>query len=240
MKRIVTVMFTFLLLAVFSNSAITLTKGDKEVQIDKNAVVSTDGTEETVVNYNGFKITVPAGVKLVVRQDENGNIILNGANMAGVKLSNLTVSSEGLASVVVNPNTNTINVQEGNIQITNASGKTSAMRAGQTAMMVALPKPAQKEQTLTKEEQKAQEKAAKEKAKQDEKAAKAKAKAEAKAAKEAAKAAKAEATQAGSTGADNNTPSFVDTTVTESAANQQATENIIEAEEDLSPSAPTL
>ena len=107
-------------------------------------------------------------------------------------------------------------------------------------MMVALPKPAQKEQTLTKEEQKAQEKADKEKAKQDEKAAKAKAKAEAKAAKEAAKAAKAEATQAGSTGADNATPSFVDTTVTESAANQQATENIIEAEEDLSPSAPTL
>lgn len=249
MKRIVTVMFTFLLLAVFSNAAITLTKGGKEVQIDKNAVVSTDGAEETVVNYNGFKITVPAGVKLVVRQDENGNIILNGANMAGVKLSNLIVGSEGVASVVVNPNTNTINVQEGNIQITNASGKTSAMRAGQTAMMVALPK--QTAQTLTKEEQeaqekaakekaKAEEKAAKEKAKQDEKAAKAKAKAEAKAAKEAAKAAKAEATQAGSTGADNDTPSFVDTTVTESAANQQATENIIEAEEDLSPSAPTL
>ena len=229
-------MFAFLLLAAFSNAAITVTKGGKEVKLDKNAEISTDGAEETVINYNGFKITVPAGVKLVVKQDETGNIVVNGDNLAGVKLSNLTINSNGSTSVAVNPNTNTINVKEGNIQITNASGKTSAMRAGQTAMMVVLPKPAAT--ALTKEQQEAQAKAAKEKAKQEEKAAKEKAKAEAKAAKEAAKAAKADAAETNTTSNDTDMPSFVDNTATESAANQQATENIIEAEEDLSPSRP--
>lgn len=241
-------MFACLLFAAVSNAEVIITKGGQQVKMEDGAIVATDGVQETEINYAGLKVAVPADVKVVVRQDADGNVVINGSKLSNVKISNLTVNTDVPTTLVINRNSNTLKVTEGNIEITNASGKTSAMRTGQTAMMVALPKPAA--QTLSKEEQEAQEKAAKEKAKQEEKAAKEKAKqeakaakaaakAEAKAAKEAAKAAKATASETSSV-TDTEIPSFVDTTATESAANEQAVENIIEAEEDLSPSAPRL
>lgn len=246
MKKIVSVMFAFLLLAAISNAAITVTKGGKQVKMQKNAVIATDGEEETVINYNGFKVKVPAGVKLVVRQDDEGNLVFNGNNLAGVKLSNLTVNSNGAAALTVNPNTNTINVQEGVIQITSATGNTSEMRAGQTAMMVSVPEIAQAIRAREFAEQEALEAKARAEAEAAKAGDKAKAKAEAKAAKEAAKAeakaakeaAKAEAAAKGEL-SEPEAPSFVVPT-TESAASEQAVENVIETEEDLSPSAPTL
>ena len=220
MKKIVSVMFAFLLLAAISNAAITVTKGGKQVKMQKNAVISTDGSEETVINYNCFKVKVPAGVKLVVREDADGNLVFNGNDLAGVKLSNLTVNSTGATAIKVNPTTNTIDVTEGVIQITSATGNTSEMRAGQTAMMVSVPEIAQ----AIRARELAEQEALAAKAKAEEEAAKAKE-------KEDAKAKAAENAE--------EVPAFVVPT-TESAANEQATENLIEAEKDLSPSAPTL
>ena len=200
MKKITALMLTCLMFAAVSNAAVTVTKDGKQETLKDNAVVNVNGSSETEVDYNGLKMVIPQGVKATVSQDAKGNIIIKSDKLTNVKISNLTVNSDGKSAITVNPRNYTLTVNSGKeVRITNVNGKTSSMTAGQSAVMVSFG---------NKEE-------AKEKAKE-----------EAKPAKEESKPAKAEKATS-SEAAASNVPAFV-LPSSESTANQQTSQNVEE------------
>lgn len=200
MKKITALMFACLMLAAVSNAAVTVTKNGKQETLKDNAVVNVNGSSETEVDYNGLKVVIPQGVKATISQNAKGHIIIKSERLSNVKISNLTVNSDGKSTITVNPQSYTLTVNSGKeVRITNVNGKTSSMTAGQSAVMVSF---GTKEEA--KEEAKAEEKAAKEEAKP-------------------AKAAKADAAEA----AASNVPAFV-LPGSESTANQQVSQNVEE------------
>lgn len=200
MKKITALMFACLMLAAVSNAAVTVTKDGKQETLKDNAVVNVNGSSETEVDYNGLKVVIPQGVKTTISQNAKGHIIIQSERLSNVKISNLTVNSDGKSTITVNPESYTLTVNSGKeVRITNVNGKTSSMTAGQSALMVSFG---------TKEE-------AKEEVKEEVKTVKEEAK--------PAKAAKADAAEA----AASNVPAFV-LPGSESTANQQVSQNVEE------------
>lgn len=211
MKKITALMFACLMLAAVSNAAVTVTKDGKQETLKDNAVVNVNGSSDTEVDYNGLKVVIPQGVKATVSQNAKGHIIIKSDRLSNVKISNLTVNSDGKSTITVNPKSYTLTVNSGKeVRITNVNGKTSSMTAGQSAMLVSFGTKEEAKDEV-KEEAKAEEKAVKEEAKP-------------------AKAAKADSSEE----AVSNVPAFV-LPSSESTANQQVSQNV---EETLSPSAP--
>ena len=193
-------MFACLMLAAVSNAAVTVMKDGKQETLKDNAVVNVNGSSETEVDYNGLKVVIPQGVKATISQNAKGHIIIQSERLSNVKISNLTVNSDGKSTITVNPESYTLTVNSGKeVRITNVNGKTSSMTAGQSALMVSFG---------TKEE-------AKEEVKEEVKTVKEEAK--------PAKAAKADAAEA----AASNVPAFV-LPGSESTANQQVSQNVEE------------
>lgn len=200
MKKITALMFACLMLAAVSNAAVTVTKDGKQETLKDNAVVNVNGSSETEVDYNGLKVVIPQGVKATISQNAKGHIIIQSERLSNVKISNLTVNSDGKSTITVNPESYTLTVNSGKeVRITNVNGKTSSMTAGQSAVMVSFG---------TKEE-------AKEEVKEEAKTVKEEAK--------PAKAAKADVAEA----AASNVPAFV-LPSSESTANQQVSQNVEE------------
>lgn len=200
MKKITALMFACLMLAAVSNAAVTVTKDGKQETLKDNAVVNVNGSSETEVDYNGLKVVIPQGVKATISQNAKGHIIIQSERLSNVKISNLTVNSDGKSTITVNPESYTLTVNSGKeVRITNVNGKTSSMTAGQSAVMVSFG---------TKEE-------AKEEVKEEAKTVKEEAK--------PAKAAKADVDEA----AASNVPAFV-LPGSESTANQQVSQNVEE------------
>lgn len=211
MKKITALMFACLMLAAVSNAAVTVTKDGKQETLKDNAVVNVNGSIETEVDYNGLKVVIPQGVKATISQNAKGHIIIKSERLSNVKISNLTVNSDGKSTITVNPQSYTLTVNSGKeVRITNVNGKTSSMTAGQSAMLVSFGTKEEAKEEV-KEETKAEEKSVKEEAKP-------------------AKAAKADSSEA----VVSNVPAFV-LPSSESTANQQVSQNV---EETLSPSAP--
>lgn len=200
MKKITALMFACLMLAAVSNAAVTVTKDGKQETLKDNAVVNVNGSSETEVDYNGLKVVIPQGVKATISQNAKGHIIIQSERLSNVKISNLTVNSDGKSTITVNPESYTLTVNSGKeVRITNVNGKTSSMTAGQSAVMVSFG---------TKEE-------AKEEVKEEVKTVKEEAK--------PAKTAKADVAEA----AASNVPAFV-LPGSESTANQQVSQNVEE------------
>lgn len=157
MKKITALMFACLMLAAVSNAAVTVTKDGKQETLKDNAVVNVNGSSETEVDYNGLKVVIPQGVKATISQNAKGHIIIQSERLSNVKISNLTVNSDGKSTITVNPESYTLTVNSGKeVRITNVNGKTSSMTAGQSALMVSFG---------TKEEAKEEVKTVKEEAK---------------------------------------------------------------------------
>lgn len=200
MKKITALMFACLMLAAVSNAAVTVMKDGKQETLKDNAVVNVNGSSETEVDYNGLKVVIPQGIKATISQNAKGHIIIQSERLSNVKISNLTVNSDGKSTITVNPESYTLTVNSGKeVRITNVNGKTSSMTAGQSALMVSFG---------TKEE-------AKEEVKEEVKTVKEEAK--------PAKAAKTDAAEA----AASNVPAFV-LPGSESTANQQVSQNVEE------------
>lgn len=137
MKKITALMFACLMLAAVSNAAVTVTKDGKQETLKDNAVVNVNGSSETEVDYNGLKVVIPQGVKATISQNAKGHIIIQSERLSNVKISNLTVNSDGKSTITVNPESYTLTVNSGKeVRITNVNGKTSSMTAGQSALMV--------------------------------------------------------------------------------------------------------
>lgn len=157
MKKITALMFACLMLAAVSNAAVTVTKDGKQETLKDNAVVNVNGSSETEVDYNGLKVVIPQGIKATISQNAKGHIIIQSERLSNVKISNLTVNSDGKSTITVNPESYTLTVNSGKeVRITNVNGKTSSMTAGQSALMVSFG---------TKEEAKEEVKTVKEEAK---------------------------------------------------------------------------
>lgn len=157
MKKITALMFACLMLAAVSNAAVTVTKDGKQETLKDNAVVNVNGSSETEVDYNGLKVVIPQGVKATISQNAKGHIIIQSERLSNVKISNLTVNSDGKSTITVNPESYTLTVNSGKeVRITNVNGKTSSMTDGQSAVMVSFG---------TKEEAKEEVKTVKEEAK---------------------------------------------------------------------------
>lgn len=132
-------MFACLMLAAVSNAAVTVTKDGKQKTLKDNAVVNVNGSSETEVDYNGLKVVIPQGVKATISQNAKGHIIIQSERLSNVKISNLTVNSDGKSTITVNPESYTLTVNSGKeVRITNVNGNTSSMTAGQSAVMVSL------------------------------------------------------------------------------------------------------
>ena len=134
-------MFAFLMLVTFASAQKTNAAAEKATEPETS--ITTDGQKETWVEYNGIIITIPKGVKATVTRDVQGNIIVSGSDLNGVKIDGETVNSNGRTALSINPSTKVITVREGNnVTVTNANGQTYSLRPGQsTAQAVAAAKP---------------------------------------------------------------------------------------------------
>lgn len=143
MRKITALMFAFLMLVTFASAQKTNAAAEKATEPETS--ITTDGQKETWVEYNDIIITIPKGVKATVTRDVQGNIIVSGSDLNGVKIDGETVNSNGRTALSINPSTKVITVREGNnVTVTNANGQTYSLRPGQsTAQAVAAAKPAQ-------------------------------------------------------------------------------------------------
>ncbi len=140
MRKITALMFAFLMLVTFASAQKTNAAAEKATEPETS--ITTDGQKETWVEYNGIIITIPKGVKAAVTRDVQGNIIVSGSDLNGVKIDGETVNSNGRTALSINPSTKVITVREGNnVTVTNANGQTYSLRPGQsTAQAVAAAK----------------------------------------------------------------------------------------------------
>ena len=190
--------------------------------------------QDTTLHYGGVKVFVPKGQTIILGQNPNGSIVLRGQNLKGVKVADASITAPGAAVLAVNPQNSVITLSKGsNIQVTDVNGRTAEVSQG--ASVSAKDIRTSTTPTLTATAQSDANKAQKAVAKAQAKAAKAQAKAEAKAAKEAAANQVATATD---TVEINDVPAFVAASQTSETATEQATQNVDETENGLSPSAP--
>lgn len=202
----------------------------KSAKITNTRIVQ--AAQDTTLNYGGVKVFVPKGQTVILGQNAGGSVVVRGQNLKGVKVADASITAPGAAVLSVNPKDQVITVSKGNnIQVTDANGRTAEVSQGasvsakdiRTATAPALAANAQSNAA----------KAQKAVTKAQAKAVKAQAKIEAKAAKEAA------ATQATSDTVETvEVPAFVAATQTSDTAVEQATQNVDETENVLSPSAP--
>ena len=111
-------------------AAVIVKQGGREVRYASNANITVEGTEDTVVDYNGVSVFVPKGTKVVLSPSVNNSVVVTGSNMQGVKVYGLTLSSTGRSAVVVNPNSRTVSVRTGTVQVQDAAGQVATVTRG--------------------------------------------------------------------------------------------------------------
>ncbi len=88
-------------------------------------------TKDTTITYAGVKVFVPAGQTVVLGQVSDGNVILRGQNLKGVKVGEGTLSANGPVLLTVTPDTQVIRVVQGNnVQVTDGNGRIATISAG--------------------------------------------------------------------------------------------------------------
>ena len=112
---------------------ITVTKKGEVTSYSKGTVISVDGETDTVVNYNGVKVSVPQGQQVSVREGSNGTVIVSGTDMNGVKINDQEINSFGSTVLVYSPDNQQIQATRGTAQIT-SNGKTITVGAQQQAV----------------------------------------------------------------------------------------------------------
>ncbi len=130
MKKSIALVFGALFLFSVANAAVTVTRNGQTSKYENGSTVRVTGQTATVVNYNGVKISVPAGVAVTIAQNADGSVNVSGTNVAGVEVEGNTVSSTGAVSFSVSPKTKAITVNRGTLVVQSASGKTTTVAAG--------------------------------------------------------------------------------------------------------------
>ncbi len=117
MKRSLALVFGALFLFGVANAAVTVQRGGTTTKYENGSTVSVNADEDTVINYNGVEIFVPAGEIVVISQSSDGSVLLSGNNMSGVTINGSSVSSTGRAVVAVSGQM--VSVRAGSVSVNN-------------------------------------------------------------------------------------------------------------------------
>lgn len=143
MKKSLVLVFGALFLFGMAHAAVTVEAGGKTTKYENGQTVRVNAAEDTVVNYNGVEIFVPAGEVVVIAQSSDGSVLLSGNNMSGVTVNGAAVRSTGRAVVAVSGST--LSVRTGSVSVNNqavAAGSSVNMSgASASAASAALPVP---------------------------------------------------------------------------------------------------
>jgi len=130
MRKYIIAFFAILFLASFAAAKVTVKTQTSSTKQKDGSIVVVDGMEDTEVNYAGVKIFVPAGTKVIISQDSEGNIIVRGMSISGVKIGGSTISSRGECTFSVQPKSLVVAVQQGTIRLTDKQGRSAAYGQG--------------------------------------------------------------------------------------------------------------
>ncbi len=126
MKRVIAVLSVFGLLGTTLAVAAPAKQANK---ITHTRIVQAN--KDTTLTYNGVKVFVPAGQSIILGQNSNGTIVVSGQNLSGVKIGEGTISAQGPVVLLVQPQTNVITVNRGrDVQVTDSNGRTAALSQG--------------------------------------------------------------------------------------------------------------
>lgn len=117
MKKSLALVFGALFLFSMAQAAVTVQRGNSTTKYENGSTVRVNAEEDTVVNYNGVEIFVPAGEVVVIAQSNDGSVLISGNNMAGVTVNGNAVSSSGRAVVAVSGST--LSVRTGTVTVNN-------------------------------------------------------------------------------------------------------------------------
>ncbi len=114
-----------------ANAVVTVKQGDKIIRYADNAAVTVDGSADAEVDYNGVRVFVPKGSRVVLSPAANDSVMITG-HVQGVQVYGLALISAGRSSIVVNPASQTIAVRMGTVQVQNqVTGQTTRVSDGQ-------------------------------------------------------------------------------------------------------------
>lgn len=143
MKKSLVLVLGALFLFGAANAAVTVKAGGKTTKYENGQTVRVSATEDTVINYNGVEIFVPAGEAVVVAQSADGSVLVSGNNMSGVTVNGNTVRSTGTAVVAVSGST--LSVRTGSVSVNNqtvpAGSSVNMSGASASAASSAVPVP---------------------------------------------------------------------------------------------------
>lgn len=129
MKKSMALVFGALLLAVCAQAAVVVKQGQKTTKYENGYVVRLTDGQAAEVDYDGVKISVPQGVKVLIRQNKDGSVRVTGKDMQGVKVNDQTFSASGMASFSVT-RAGVVSVQRGTVMMLSSNGQVSSVKAG--------------------------------------------------------------------------------------------------------------
>ena len=97
-------------LVMFSMTAFAQVKVAKDGKIttyEKGSTINISSKDVAEVYYDGVLITIPKGKKVVINQNKEGDILISGDNLNGVKVLGQTLRSETPATYVIDLNKKT-------------------------------------------------------------------------------------------------------------------------------------
>lgn len=134
---------------------ITVVKNGQTTTYPKGTSITVTGDADTTVDYNGVKVVVPQGQRVVIQEGPNGTVAVSGANMNGVQINDQVINSTGAVTLAASADNNQVQVIRGSADIT-ANGQTRTVStAAQSAQQTAA-----KQQTTAKNTAKAADTAA--------------------------------------------------------------------------------
>lgn len=126
-------LFAWVICAVSALSVyaeVTVTQNGKTVTYKSGSTLTVNGKNDAAINYDGVSVFIPKGQMLIIRPGKTGGIVLQGEQMAGIVVNNRTLSSEGFASLSVDPKTQAITVQEGSVNVADKTGNLQTYEQG--------------------------------------------------------------------------------------------------------------
>lgn len=214
MKKVIAALFVI----CFVGTTLAVAAPTQQNKITNTRIVQ--ASKDTTLTYNGVKVFVPAGQAIILGQNSDGSIVVRGQNLNGVKIGEGTISAQGPVVLSVQPQTNVITVNRGaDVEVTDGNGRTAALSqgasvSGKDIRVATVPTVAALTTSTTNNKAEAS---------------------KAPAAQAATNKTTAATTSKDTEVVETELPAFVSNAIIESAATEQAAQNV---EETLSPSAP--
>ena len=131
MKKVL--LLAIMMLSVsFLHAEVTVTQNGKTVAYKNGSTLTVNGKTDAAIDYNGTSIFVPKGQMLLIRPSKAGGVVLQGEQFSGIVVNNHTLSAEGFTTLIIDPKTQGITVQEGTINVADQNGNLKTVEQGST------------------------------------------------------------------------------------------------------------